>query len=154
MSVLEVWVGFVCLHGFGGEKEEYPYATPVNIRPGYHVCTTYLAPMTTVLLRNIYFSNKTNMPPGNVPKAASLLISRLHYILTGILRPVNNASVTKVPNSASNRSRRGVREMMLKRRCSQLRCIKGNAFRRCTAGGCIVSTMISVYHNLANLESI
>jgi hypothetical protein len=76
----------------------------------------YLAPMTTVLLLNTYFSNSTNMPPGNVPKG-----------------PVNSASVTKVPNSASKRSRRGVRATMLKIRWSQLRCIRGKAFRRCTA---------------------
>jgi hypothetical protein len=74
--------------------------------------------MTTVLLLNTYFSSRTKIPPGNVPKG-----------------PVNSANVTKVPNSASKRSRRGVRAMMLKSRWSQLRCIRGKALRRCTTGG-------------------
>lgn len=51
----------------------------------------------------------------------------------GILRPVNNASVTRVPNSASKRSRSGVRAKTLNIMWRKLRCIRGNVFRRYTA---------------------
>jgi len=94
----------------------------------YYEEVAYLAPITTVLLLNTYFSNNTNMPPGNVPKG-----------------PVNSASVTKVPNSASKRSRRGVRAMMLKIKWSQLRCIRGKAFRRCTAERSHISTVLMFF---------